>query len=316
MMRVKCPACGKDVESVLVEQVNGYSIYQCADCRLHHSIPPVMVQGFYDETPCYDYQKEAAGYELAWYHRRFLKMPTRKGGRLLDCGCGTGHFLKQVSDRYTVAGLDFNESLVKIARERHGLADVHAKSLDDFSRQCSTNFDVITCFEVLEHQPDPNPFIESLRKLAGDDAELHFSVPNGPLSRHLLSRENDTPPHHFLRWNAKAIRTFFERHGFRVVRIERFGGLNWHFTVGQILTKLLPKAREVYRSNRAKGGCVYGFLKFLRYSVIRVFSVITLPAAMLLLRRGFIGLYVVVKPAGQGGGAASASRAGLHILIA
>jgi SAM-dependent methyltransferase len=63
---------------------------------------------------------------------------------LLDVACGTGKHLAELSDRYPdVAGLDLDERLLEVARER--LPDVTFHLADMTSFDLGRRFDVVTC---------------------------------------------------------------------------------------------------------------------------------------------------------------------------
>jgi len=53
------------------------------------------------------------------YLDRFLSY-VRKGGKILDLGCGTGRLTRHLADRgFEVVGVDFSEEMLKIARRNH-----------------------------------------------------------------------------------------------------------------------------------------------------------------------------------------------------
>ena len=80
-----------------------------------------------------------------------------KNGRLLDLGCGVGNFLAAARDSgFEVTGVEFNQSANRFARETYGLREIFAMRPEDFrSANPAKTFDVVTFFEVLEHQDDP-----------------------------------------------------------------------------------------------------------------------------------------------------------------
>lgn len=94
---------------------------------------------FYDAIYSFkDYETEAQK-----LHALIQKHKQSRGNSLLDVACGTGKHLSLLREHYDVAGLDLDENLLTIARERNpGVTLHHADMLDfDLGRQ----FDVITC---------------------------------------------------------------------------------------------------------------------------------------------------------------------------
>ena len=73
-----------------------------------------------------------------------LVQERRPGSRsLLDVGCGTGRHLASLHDRYEVAGLDLDENLLAIARERLPDVPLHHEDMTRFA--LGRRFDVVTC---------------------------------------------------------------------------------------------------------------------------------------------------------------------------
>ena len=76
------------------------------------------------------------------------------GQRLLDVGCGTGHYLRDLEARgFRVAGVDGSEEMLKVARRINPgvdlrIADVEGLPFEDAS------FDWVLSIEVLRYLPD------------------------------------------------------------------------------------------------------------------------------------------------------------------
>jgi ubiquinone/menaquinone biosynthesis C-methylase UbiE len=74
---------------------------------------------------------------------------------LLDVGCNVGAFLEDISKRNPkthLAGIDFNRDSVEAARKRLPTAEFHWADAAAIPFP-DKSFDVVTCFEVLEHVP-------------------------------------------------------------------------------------------------------------------------------------------------------------------
>lgn len=81
-----------------------------------------------------------------------------------------------------------------------------------------TNFDVVTFFEVLEHQENPQWFLDVAKKFLSDEGCIAMSVPN----RNRWQKAPDTldyPPNHLTRWSPNALRNFLERNGFEILSL-------------------------------------------------------------------------------------------------
>lgn len=102
------------------------------------------------------------------------------GRRVLDAGCGVayGSQLLFDADAATVTGVDLAGDIVQAARARVSpeitleQADLRALPFADGV------FDLIVCFEVIEHVPDPAPVVAELARCLAPDGVLAISTPN------------------------------------------------------------------------------------------------------------------------------------------
>ena len=115
--------------------------------------------GLYDDEARYydalyywkDYEGEVAGITA------LVDARTTGARTLLDVGCGTGMHLALLRDRFDVAGVDLNGSMLEVARER--LPGVRLEQGDFREFDLGDRFDVITClFSGIGYMPD----VESL----------------------------------------------------------------------------------------------------------------------------------------------------------
>ena len=68
---------------------------------------------------------------------------TTPGNRLLEVGCGTGHHIQHLQDTYQCTGLDLNEEILEVAREKHPNTEFIQANMINFDLE--RRFDVITC---------------------------------------------------------------------------------------------------------------------------------------------------------------------------
>ena len=72
---------------------------------------------------------------------------------LLDVACGTGKHLEVLQDEFEVEGLDLDDDLLGIARERLGTVPLHRGDMRDFD--LGRRFDAVTClFSAIGHAAD------------------------------------------------------------------------------------------------------------------------------------------------------------------
>ncbi len=216
-----CPACGEPAEAGPLEVFQGISRYGCARCDLHFWHPVIMPDGAWYEAAYQGRDRTAMPLEPG--HRFFLadsKAPNR--GRLLDIGCGVGNFLAAARDAgFDVTGIEFDPSAVRFARDHYGLQRIFAISPEDFrASHPDEKFEIVTFFEVLEHQKDPQRFLNIARECLAPGGFLALSVPN----RERWQKRADVldfPPNHLTRWSPAALRRFLERNGFEILSLRQ-----------------------------------------------------------------------------------------------
>ena len=214
-----CPACFSAEPAPFVERYGKYELLECGKCHLQFWSPRELPDaGWYEQM--YGGRDEKI-LPLEPGHKYFLSdVHAPQGGELLDIGCGTGNFLAAARQAgYQVTGTELDRNAAKFARETLGLERVLPMKIAEFAAQPAEKFDVVTFFEVLEHQASPLEFLENVKACLKPHGYVGLSVPNrgrwqtGP---DVL----DYPPNHFLRWNAAALENFLASHGFEILSVE------------------------------------------------------------------------------------------------
>jgi SAM-dependent methyltransferase len=217
----RCPGCGTAAQGDALERSHEAGLYACSNCDLQFWYPAIM--------PGADW------YEAAYRGRVSTEMPLEPGhlyflsdprapkrGSLLDMGCGSGNFLAAARDAgFEVTGFEPDQNAVQFSKEHYGLKNVYASLPGDFRREHpGERFDVVTFFEVLEHQKDPQSFLDIAKSFVTDGGYIALSVPNG--TRWQVGVDTlDYPPNHLTRWSPRALRSFLERNGLEVISIRQ-----------------------------------------------------------------------------------------------
>ena len=68
---------------------------------------------------------------------------TTPGTSLLEVGCGTGHHIQHLQDTYQCTGVDLNEEILLVAREKHPNTEFIQANM--VNMDLGKSFDVITC---------------------------------------------------------------------------------------------------------------------------------------------------------------------------
>lgn len=144
------------------------------------------------------------------------------GGTLLDIGCGAQPYRPWVSAcGLKYQGVDWGSSI-------HS-APTGDTILCDLSRPPwpfpEGTFDALLCTEVLEHQPDPAPFLAECHRVSRSGAEMLLTAP--------LTWPEHEQPHDYYRYTRYGLHKLLEDAGFEVVEIWPRGG--WHLAMAQLL---------------------------------------------------------------------------------
>jgi 2-polyprenyl-3-methyl-5-hydroxy-6-metoxy-1,4-benzoquinol methylase len=134
-------------------------------------------------------------HKIAGYLREVRAL--RASGSLIDVGCAFGRFLQEARRVYACEGVDISDYVLDVARQRLPDLALHREAIQTF--QIDRTFDVVTCFDVLEHVPDLDGALRSLRRLIAPGGVLALAVPvyDSPLG--WAFRVIDRDPTHFHR---------------------------------------------------------------------------------------------------------------------
>jgi len=111
------------------------------------------------------------------------KEKSRHSRRILDVGCGQGHFLKLAKDSgWKVEGAELAKSACEYARQKFGI-EIKNKDLKE-ALFPDAYFDVVTLWNVLDHLLDPLDTLKEIYRILKPEGILVIRVPN--VSFHLF----------------------------------------------------------------------------------------------------------------------------------
>lgn len=144
--------------------------------------------------------------------------------KLLDLGCGLGHFLDSAYDfGYLVHGVEFNKYAIDYIRNRYTYKII---PYEDFTKM-DEKFDVITLFDVIEHLQDPFETLDRLYNSINNDGLLIISTMDSYscTSRLLGLRLEDFRRirEHIYFFSRKNLTILLEKLGFEVLEVASQG---------------------------------------------------------------------------------------------
>lgn len=126
---------------------------------------------------------------------------------VLDCGAGEGYGPALLAERASrVIGLDYAADAVSYATGKYGQAGNLSFLQADASRLpfLDGTFDVLCCFQVLEHLDDGPGFLFEARRVLKPGGQLILTTPNR------LWAGTGPNPHHVLEYSADELRELME----------------------------------------------------------------------------------------------------------
>lgn len=103
--------------------------------------------------------------------------------KIIDIGCGGGIFSEALAQAGAhVTGLDLNEQALEQAmqhaKKNDLVIDYQCQTIEAFAAQHASQFDIVTCMEMLEHVPYPESIIAEVSRLLKPNGIAVFSTIN------------------------------------------------------------------------------------------------------------------------------------------
>lgn len=140
-----------------------YNANYYAKFRLHHPLKQKLINYIDAKGP-------------VWYY--LIKNFSRHSS-LLDYGCGSGLFLARASSHFQTTGIDSSSTALKLAAKntQHQSSLILGK-LSALQKLPSASYQIITCFDVIEHIANFNKYLDEFKRLLAPGGVLVISVPN------------------------------------------------------------------------------------------------------------------------------------------
>ena len=216
---------------------NEYTLYSCDECQSYFFFieqTPIDLEKVYEQyaqekIEPFNTQFNPSSY---WKHQvdticRLCKRPIHS---VMDVGCRTGDFLMHWPKAIRRVGTELSESWASVARQR-GLSVVQGFIENmEFDKQ----FDVITCYAIVEHLREPIPFLVRLSNLIHKDGiVVVMTLTHECFKQKVLFAVGRqwhmySPPQHLNFLSRKKLDETMEKHGFTLVARKYTSGGMFH----------------------------------------------------------------------------------------
>lgn len=228
----KCYLCGSNdfiIKNKSTRDRKKLRVLHCSDCSL------TFLESF-KHLDDFSYKNSENNYEKKIINQRdYIKLLTQlkiddqrrfnqwqnliKNKSVLDFGSGAGGFLKYAKKiAAEVCGVEIDS----ITRFYNSGIEIK-KDIKEFSRQ----FDVITCFHVVEHIPDPVTLLRQLKEYLKPNGVIIIEVPND--NDALINYYNCQPFKDFTYWslhlysyNKKTLKKLCAKAGYKKIQVGFF----------------------------------------------------------------------------------------------
>jgi SAM-dependent methyltransferase len=224
----RCPACGAD-DAVRFASLPDLQLVQCRLCTLVYSDPQPRAEVLDRYLEEYDIGAHFAPLgprKRVLFQRRLARIAQPRGDQncLCDVGCAGGQFMTLASQLgWDCTGVELNPPAA--ARARSTGAKIFEGALETSEELPWGTFDLVTCWDCLEHTPEPHAFAERLVRLLKPEGTLMVSTLNlrSLAFRVFGTRWSMIQQDHFTYWGAESLTKLFASLGWLATDFSTFG---------------------------------------------------------------------------------------------
>ena len=141
-------------------------------------------------------------------HRYHFAAELRPEGEVLDVGSGEGYGSAILArSAKTVVGVDVDPASIEHSRLNHSqenLRFVQASALELEGQFPDCSFDLVVCFELIEHVHEQQQVVATMARVLREDGLLLISTPDRDPYNEARGEAN---PYHFPSWTGRSSRT-------------------------------------------------------------------------------------------------------------
>lgn len=149
------------------------------------------------------------------------------GKTVLDIAWGVGYGSRTLAEAGTlrVDGVDISEDLISYAKCNYQMKNIPFLVGDISEYKTDELYDVITCFETIEHVEDYRRALSNLYSLLNNDGLLIISTPNRLITSPYAKSINDKPSNkfHVREFTIEEFESTLKDHGFLIDGSDIFG---------------------------------------------------------------------------------------------
>ncbi len=236
-----CPVCktepskAKFICKDYVASNEYFAIVECENCSLQYTNPrPLEANiGRYYQSDRYISHAGSGKSEMGFTYKIYdwvrnysiakklrLIKKYHQSGKLLDLGCGLGHFLNGVTqdETFKAFGADVSDEAIAYIKKQFSIDAMKESELFKFN---DNEFEVITQWHVMEHVYRIDERMIALKRLLAPGGTMFIAV---PISNSFDARyyrafwDGYDVPRHLYHFTSKSFKLLMENAGFEVIR--------------------------------------------------------------------------------------------------
>jgi SAM-dependent methyltransferase len=154
-----------------------YALFECDKCKSLFTNRDVNLEELLGNYENAEYDSNLEAKYAARTYVKYLKraLPGFKGS-VLDIGAGDGAFLAEARKEIATSNLGIEPSVKAIEKKDDNLVNILNVAIEDF--RSNQLFDLVTCFQTIEHLNNPRQFISNMKSFIKPGGYIAISCHN------------------------------------------------------------------------------------------------------------------------------------------
>lgn len=239
MTKSNCPACGEFGVLKFTQNINEslinlssfssrknpelmhHELLECKNCKTLFTDNPYSYESLISKyrQASYDSNLEA-NHAAKTYAKLSFKNVKKKINNILDIGTGNGSYLIEISKLWEAKNLIGLEPSFNAAKElQSDKVKILNKSLEEFETE--VEFDLITCFQTIEHVINPNNWLKKFSDLLTEEGLVALTCHNNQsfVNKILGKKSPIFDIEHLQVFTKSGIKSLFEQNNFEILEI-------------------------------------------------------------------------------------------------
>jgi SAM-dependent methyltransferase len=140
-----------------------YDLFECENCKTLFTNRNINLSQLLKNYEIAEYDSNVeAKYAAKTYVKNLQKALPKFKGSILDIGAGDGAFLSSAQGVLATSNLGIEPSIKAIAKNDDNRVNIKNIAIEDL--ETNEKFDLVTCFQTIEHLNNPREFITNIKR--------------------------------------------------------------------------------------------------------------------------------------------------------